>query len=138
MIEVFRTLTAFRGESTLATWIDRVTTRAAWAALERGRRPRPVLAAVPEPVAGDASAERRASAREAARRLYDVLDRLDARQRVAFVLHVIEGREMREVATLMDATLVATKTRVWRARREVERRAARDPLLAELVKGGTP
>jgi RNA polymerase sigma-70 factor (ECF subfamily) len=129
MIELFRSLAAFRGESTLATWTDRVATRTAWAALARGRRPRPLLAAVPEPVAGDASAEQRASAREAAQRLYAVLDRLDARQRVAFALHVIEGREMREVATLMDASLVATKTRVWRARREVERRAARDPLL---------
>jgi RNA polymerase sigma-70 factor (ECF subfamily) len=136
MIEVFRSLAAYRGESTLGTWIDRVTTRVAWAAIERGRRPRPILASVPEPASDDPSADRRAEAREAARRLYEVLDRLEVRQRVAFTLHVIEGREMREVAAMMEASLVATKTRVWRARREVERRAAKDPLLRELLQGG--
>ena len=32
-----------------------------------------------------------------------------------------------------DTSLVAFKTRVWRARREVERRAAREPALLEFV-----
>ena len=33
----------------------------------------------------------------------------------------------------MSASLVATKTRIWRARREVDRLARLDPLLASLV-----
>jgi hypothetical protein len=39
------------------------------------------------------------------------------------------------VATLMSASLVATKTRVWRARRAVEKRAQKDPLLCEFLDG---
>ena len=33
----------------------------------------------------------------------------------------------------MSASLVATKARIWRARREVDRLARLDPLLASLV-----
>ena len=72
-------------------------------------------------------------AREAARRAYALLDRLELNKRVAFSLHVIDGRPLAEVARVMDASLVATKVRVWRARREMERRADRDPVLKNFL-----
>jgi RNA polymerase sigma-70 factor (ECF subfamily) len=136
MIALFRSLPGFRGESTLGTWTDRITTRVAYAVLSRKRAARTTLEAVPDVESGDPSAEQRAMHREAAKRLYQVLERLDAKQRLAFALHAIEGRELREVAALMDASLVATKARVWRARREVERRAKKDALLASFLSGG--
>ena len=79
--------------------------------------------------------ERTAWLREVARRLYAVLDTMSPKYRVAYALHVIDGRKLREVAALMDATLVATKTRVWRARRIVEAKAERDPWLSEYLGG---
>ena len=98
------------------------------------RRPKVArLEAVPEIPDGDANAEERAMAREAARRAYVLLDRLDVNKRVAFSLHAIDGRPLAEVARLMDASLVATKVRVWRARREMERRADRDPVLKSFL-----
>ena len=72
-------------------------------------------------------------AREGLRRLYRILERLDAKQRIAFTLCAIDGRPQQEVASLMSASLVATKARIWRARREVDRLARLDPLLASLV-----
>ena len=86
----------------------------------------------PSEVDGDDPA-RTVELREVARRLYGVLDALSPEMRIAYALHVVDGRPLREVAKLTDATLVATKTRVWRARRAVEARAARDPVLAEWV-----
>jgi DNA-directed RNA polymerase specialized sigma24 family protein len=71
--------------------------------------------------------------------LYAVLDEVPAAQRVAFTLHAIDGRPLKDVADAMKATVVATKVRVWRARRAVEHAARRDPLMAELLgvaKGG--
>lgn len=134
-LEVFRSLHRFRGEALLSTWIDRIATRVAYTYLSR-RRPASVhLELVPEVAARDASAEQRTVWREAARRLYAVLDRVEPRQRIAFTLHVIDGRPLRLVAETMKASLVATKTRVWRARREVERRARRDPVLSALLQG---
>lgn len=132
-LEVFRSLAGFRGDAKLATWIDRVTARTAYRYLARRPRPAVHLEAVPEPAAAGASAERRAIARDAVRRLYRHLDRLEPKYRVPFALHVIDGRPLRDVARITGASLVATKTRVWRARRELMRRAARDPALAALI-----
>ena len=131
-VEIFRSLGTFRGEASLRTWIDRCTVRVAYAHFSR-RSPIVQLEAVPEILAKDAGVEERALLREAVRRLYQELDRLEAKQRVAFTLHALDGRSLREVATAMEASLVATKTRVWRARRTIEKRARRDPLLAEFL-----
>ena len=81
------------------------------------------------PAADDPSAEQRLMAREAAKRLYRALDHIDPDHRVAFALHVIDGRPLRDVAELMNASVPATKSRVWRARKELDARARKDPLL---------
>jgi len=132
-IEIFGSLARFRGEASLATWVDRITARVAFRYLSRKRPAAVHLEAVPEPADHDPSAERRAIARQAARRLYEVLDRLDANYRIAFALHVIDGRPLREVAAITEASLVATKSRVWRARREINKRASKDPALAAFL-----
>jgi hypothetical protein len=54
---------------------------------------------------------------------------MDATLRLAITLHVIDDRPVAEVAKMMDASVVATKTRVWRARRHLEKCARRDPSL---------
>lgn len=128
--QVLKSVGNFRGDAALSTWISRITTRVAFAHIrKRPKIPTPLesVAHIPEGRAGVAD---HATAREAVRRLYQALDRVEAKQRVAYALHVIDGRSMKEVAEMTGATVVATKSRVWRARREVNRRAARDPLLA--------
>jgi RNA polymerase sigma-70 factor (ECF subfamily) len=134
-LQVFRSISSYRGDARLATWISRISARVAYTYLSRRKLPTVALESVPETPAGDAGAERHAIAREATRRLYGVLDRIDAKQRIAFALHVIDGLPLREVAEITDATVVAVKTRVWRARKEVAKRAKNDPLLAEYYAG---
>jgi RNA polymerase sigma-70 factor (ECF subfamily) len=129
-IEVFRSVGRFRGEAKLTTWISRITTRVALGHISR-RKPAPQsLEAVAEVDGGAPDAARLLEVREAARRLYAALDRVDPARRIPFALHVIEGLPLREVADMTDSSLVATKSRVWRARREIERRAEKDPILA--------
>jgi RNA polymerase sigma-70 factor (ECF subfamily) len=132
-LEVFRSLKTFRGESSLGTWIDRCTVRVAYAYLSNKRRRVPQLELVPDVPDVDPSAEERVLAREAARRLYSELDRLEPTHRLAFTLHAIEDRSLQEIAYLMETSLVATKSRVWRARQALEKRARRDPLLARFL-----
>jgi RNA polymerase sigma-70 factor, ECF subfamily len=132
-IEIFRSLQTFRGDALLSTWIDRITVRVAYAHIAR-RKPDTVrLSLVPEAPSSDANAEERATAREAARRLYAILDRIEPNQRIAYTLHVIDGRPIPEVAGIMNASVVTTKVRAWRAARIVEKRAQHDPLLADFV-----
>lgn len=128
-LEVFRSIVRFRGDSTLATWCATLATRVAWAYIGRRKPPSASLDLVPD-IADDASNARdHVAARDAARRLYAALDKIPIAQRVPFALATIEGLPLAEVAALTRSTLVATKTRVWRARRDLERRAAKDPIL---------
>lgn len=133
-LEIFRALPSFRGESSLSRWAQTIATRTAYLAIER-RKPAAVDLEVVEDeiVDRDPDAHRVALARQAARRLYAALDRIDAKQRVAFALAVIDGLSLAEVAQLTEASLVAVKTRVWRARRDLMRRAQKDPVLASYM-----
>lgn len=129
-LQIFRSVASYRGEASLATWVSRISARVAYAYLSKRRVSTVALESVPDTSTGDPDTERQVVAREAMRRLYAVLDRVEAKQRIAFALHVIGGRPLREVAAITDASMVATKSRVWRARKEITRRARRDPLLA--------
>ncbi len=131
-LEVFRSLPSFRGESSIRTWIDRCAVRVAYAHFKRKAR-MPSIEPVPELRSEGPSPEERSSRREAVRRLYLELDRLDPRQRMAFTLFAVEGRSLREVARMMDSTIATAKIRAWRARRMLESRARRDPLLSEFL-----
>jgi RNA polymerase sigma-70 factor (ECF subfamily) len=136
-IEVFKSLHTFRGEASLSTWIDRCTAHVALSFL---RKKRPKLAPLSVETASNAAdPEEQFLLKEAARRLYSELDEMDPTLRLAITLHVIDDRPVAEVARMMDASVVATKTRVWRARRHLEKCAARDPALAAfLSRDGQP
>jgi len=135
-LEVFRSLSTFRGESLLSTWVERCTVRVAYGYFRR-KALVPRLEPVHDPVSGAPSAEQRVMHREAARRLYALLDRLEPSQRIAYTLHELDNKPLKEVAALMQASLVTTKVRVFRARRNIETRAGNDPLLREFVVGTT-
>ena len=135
-IAVFRALPAFRGDSRLSTWIDRIAVRGVFHHLRSKKVASTVaLDAIGELDAG-ARVDDQAHARDGLRRLYAALARLTPEARTAYALFAIDGRSIAEIANITGSTKIATKTRIWRARREVERRAAGDPVLAELVEGG--
>ena len=120
--------------SSLARWSQTIATRTAYLAIER-RKPTAVdLEVVEEEIVDkDPDQHRITLARAAAKRLYAALEKIDAKQRVAFALAVIDGLPLAEVAELTESSLVATKTRVWRCRRDLMRRAKKDPVLASYL-----
>jgi RNA polymerase sigma-70 factor, ECF subfamily len=132
-IAVFRGLPRFRGESKLSTWIDRIAVRVVCQHLS-GKRATVSLDVIGDIEDSGAVPDAQVHARDGLRRLYAALAQLNADQRTAFALFAIDGRSIAEVAKLTGVSLVTAKLRIWRARRELERRAARDPVLAELVK----
>jgi RNA polymerase sigma-70 factor (ECF subfamily) len=133
-IEIFRALPSFRGDSSLGRWCQTITTRIAYLAISR-RKPATIELALVEDFVADGTpdAHRVAHAREAARRLYAALDHLDPHKRVAFALAVIDGLSLRDVAELTGTTTFAVKTRVWRGRRELYKRAQNDPVLRDYL-----
>ncbi len=139
-IELFRSLGSYRGEARLTTWADRVTARVAFHHLRRAPR-RIKLSSGPLPELAVASTEEASQHREGVKRLYAVLERLGAEQRIAFALFELDGRSLEEVAAITGATLVAVKNRISRARRKIMEAASRDKVLASYVGpdwGGKP
>lgn len=128
--EIFRALPSFRGDSTLVRWCQTIATRVAYLAISRKKPVAVELSVVEDVVADGTDIRRDAHTREAARRLYAALDRLDPKQRIAFALATIDGLSMAEVAALTESSIVAVKTRVWRARKDLMKRAAKDEVLS--------
>lgn len=133
--EIFRSLGSYRGEAKLSTWTGRVTAHVAYGYLSSKKPAAVWLEAVPEPEAPGPSAERRALARAAVRQLYVLLAELEPAMRLAFTLHALDGQPLEEVAVAMKSSVVATKSRVWRARRRMRRDAAVAALLDGTMKG---
>ena len=130
-IAVFRALSTFRGDSKLSTWIDRIAVRVVFHHI-RARKPTVSLDLLPEPASGT-DVEDQAHARDGLRRLYAVLATMSPDARAAFALYAIDGRSIAEVASITETSVVAAKVRIWRARREVTRQAAADPVLKEFI-----
>ena len=133
-IAAFRGLAKFRGESRLSTWIDRIAVRVAFDHVRtRSRVPVPLGLAPGDDVVAGSLPDAQAHARDGLRRLYAELSRLTPEGRTAFALYAIDGRSIAEVAKLVGTSIVTAKLRIWRARRELMKRAAEDPVLKELL-----
>jgi RNA polymerase sigma factor (sigma-70 family) len=76
------------------------------------------------------SSEERMEHREGVRRLYEAMSEMPSHYRVAFSLFALDGRSLQGVADAMGVSLVAAKTRVWRARRLLRKAAKADAVLA--------
>jgi len=138
-IAAMRGLPQFRGEARVETWLGRIAVRQAYELLRKPERKRRAqLDLVAEPSDGRPGPDRQREGRRQLERLYAHLESLGPKKQLAFVLHVIDGRPMDEVAALMGASTPATKSRVMWARRALLRKARRDPLLRELVPEETP
>lgn len=137
-VEAFRSLPDFRGEALFSTWLTRIAVRICLRAT-RKRGPRALsLDEALEPAADTAGPERVAAARQTLARVEALLAEMRPKRRAAFVLHVLEGYSMEEVAAILNASPAAVKVRVHDARRHIERRLKRNPaLLSALgVSGG--
>jgi RNA polymerase sigma-70 factor (ECF subfamily) len=99
----------------------------------RRRHPETALEDVAEPVADASGPEHVAAARETLAIVETLLAELRPKRRAAFVLHVLEGYSMEEVAAILSASTTAIKVRVHDARRHIERRLKQNPAMASVV-----
>jgi RNA polymerase sigma-70 factor (ECF subfamily) len=135
-IETVRALPRFRGDSKLSTFVGGITVRVAMRAMRaRGRAPR----MVPLPAelgSAEPGPERRAAAGQQLQQVRAMLERLSEVKRVAFLLWALEGMPVEEIAQLMDASVPATRSRIFHAQKELRARAAKDPELRALIGAG--
>jgi RNA polymerase sigma-70 factor (ECF subfamily) len=124
-LRVFRTLSRFRGQSTLRTWIYRIVVNQArnrqrwWR-----RRRRADLVSLDDHLArcgeieatGEVLPDRLLASKETAARIWSAMERLPFDQRTALVLREIDGLRYEEIAFSLDVAVGTIKSRLTRAR----------------------
>ncbi len=126
-VRVYEGLDSIRDASSLRSWICGIAVRRAQEHIrERKRRQ---TASFEEHTAWTGDPEVSLTMR----RVYALLDRLDADDRAAFVLRRIEGMELAEVASTCGVSLATAKRRIARAEQQFSELASADAVLREKV-----
>jgi RNA polymerase sigma-70 factor (ECF subfamily) len=138
LLEAVGAFRRFRGEALVRTWLAHIAVNVFHQSLRRPerRQSRVSLELVrPEQDSLDCSAwpDRRTEGRRKLERLYGHLDSIAPLRRIPFILHVIEGHTIEEVAALVGASVMATKSRIFWARRTLLARVRQDAELRDLV-----
>lgn len=132
VMRAFEAFPRFRHEAPIGLWLERIATHVVIDVLRQPRRRAVSLHLVEDVEAHDEiPVDRVIDARARLRRTFEHLAHLSPRNRTAFVLHVLEGRAVEEVAALMGASRVTTRSRVFLARRALIAAARRDPMLRD-------
>lgn len=123
-LEAYRALPGFRGEAAFSTFLYRIVVNVAYDHLRR-RRPQQVswneeeLGELGELCAPGASPEVAARERQQLERVLSCLSRIKPKKRIAFVLRVVEGLSLEEIAEVVGANAPAVGQRIKHAHREV-------------------
>jgi RNA polymerase sigma-70 factor (ECF subfamily) len=124
-INAFTHLDSFRGDSSLATWLSRITMNEALGRLRRERpslelndRTEAQIIPFPQTTTKD-DPERTMAQREILQLVERATDNLPEIFRVVFVARVIEGMSIEETADVLGLQPETVKTRLHRARRLV-------------------
>ena len=136
-IQMVRAFPRYRGDASVKTWVYRIAVNVSRAYLRKPSRRRTVsLEVIPggaEPIDLKPGADVVAARQQLVDMLYRHLGQLPAAQRIALVLHVVEEKSLAEVAGLMGASLTATKSRVFWARKRILARIQKDAALRPLL-----
>jgi len=138
LIELARALPRFRGDSALSTYAHRIALRVGYRYLRRRTRANEVSLALVPPLEGGINPETQAAQREILQRLYQCLDRLSQKRRVAFVLCDIEGMSPSRAAEVAGIAPDAMRARLKHARREVGRMLDDEPFLNRMRSEARP
>src|SRR5450756_1816914 len=128
-VNAFTHLGSFRGDSSLATWLSRITMNEALGRLRRERlsvdldtfeaqRTEAQIIQFPQTVTSD-DPERTMAQREILQLVERATDNLPEIFRIVFITRVIEGMSVEETADLLGLRPETVKTRLHRARRLV-------------------
>jgi RNA polymerase sigma factor (sigma-70 family) len=124
-IQVFRSVSSFKGDSKFSTWLYRITLHRALDHVKKKKRKKRVGFVFG--LFGKDGDEQlhpvefnhpgiQAEKKERADELFKALRQIPDKQRIAFTLHKLEGQTYQEVAEIMNTTLYAVESLMGRAK----------------------
>jgi RNA polymerase sigma-70 factor (ECF subfamily) len=129
-VRFFRSACDLRDPALLSSFVVGITMRVVRTELRRRRLRRWLQLSATGVLPEIATTGPNLAEREALGALYRVLDRVDDRARVLFVLRFIEGLELTEIGHALGCSLATTKRRLAGASHRVLALAGREPALA--------
>ena len=124
-IQVYQSISSFKGESKFSTWLYRITLSKALDHEKRKKRKKRF--AFVQSLFGNGEEEQADAVefdhpgvlmekKESAAVLFKALKQIPENQRIAFTLHKLEGQPYQEIATIMNTTLYAVESLMGRAK----------------------
>lgn len=135
VIELVKTIGAYRGECSLDTWVSAVTAHVVYRQLRRRPASRHIslnLISDERLPRSPTNTEKTLADREILDRILRHLDDMGEKLAGSFVLHDVLGHSLRDVARILRVSEAAAQSRLVRGRRALHERIAEDPELAEL------
>lgn len=131
-LEVFRSIGKFRGEAKLSTWIYQIATRKCLEHIRYNNRQKR-WAFLKNLVGLDAPEAQAVSSgfdhpgvelenQERSAILFNKMEELPEHQRTAFVLHKVEGLSHAEIAGVMNVSISAVESLIFRARQNLQKK----------------
>ncbi|MCP4679974.1 MAG: sigma-70 family RNA polymerase sigma factor [Deltaproteobacteria bacterium] len=139
LLQVFRSLSSFKGTAKLSTWIHRVTMNVVLQHI-RYKKSRIRLHFEENVIdrsanlAGSVSTTPEDSAIQKERRsaVERAIGTLSEKKRAALVLHDFEGLPAKEISQIVGAPVLTVRTRIFYARREFYKRLSGEPAFADI------
>lgn len=124
-IQVYRSISSFKGDSKFSTWLYRITVGKAFDHEKKKKRQKR-FGFMQSLFGGGEDKQVHAvefdhpgvqmEKKERANELFNALKQIPGNQRIAFTLHKLEGQSHQEVAEIMNATLYAVESLIGRAK----------------------
>ncbi len=124
LLNVYRGLASFRGDSKVSTWISRITVNVCLGMLRRGRNLQSIDAdddaAAEIPAVADSNTDplEYASQEELRSLVGETFERMTDKQAVVVRLHDMEGRTIQEIARIIHCPAGTVKSRLFYGRQE--------------------
>lgn len=132
MIELVTSISRFRGECILDSWVWTVTARVVYRHLRRRKAERQLFDHLVSPDdigLAPARVAREEGDRDLLRRIGVHLAKLNEGQSWVFVLHDVFGCDLREIGRILGITTAAAQSRLVRGRKHLHEKIAADPEL---------
>lgn len=129
-IKVFQSISSFKGNAKISTWLYQITVNKALDYLKKEKQRKRfgfvqflwgsrIAEAVEPAMFHHPGVEM--EKKESAAALFTAIKKLPHNQRIAFTLHKIEGQKYNEIATIMNMSLQATESLLARAKQNLKK-----------------
>jgi RNA polymerase sigma-70 factor (ECF subfamily) len=131
-VRVIRSAKRLREVDRLAAWMHAVTVNTVYGELRR-REIRRLFVRQSDPAPFHPDLVREVEMRDLLLRAKAIIDKIPAKERIVFVLHIVEGESLHEIAAILGYSHATAKRRLGAANRRFQALLSRDPELSRVL-----